>query len=226
MHLLLVEDDALLAEHLKTALVSAGHQVFVSRDGQDGLHQALETDFDAIIVDRMLPKLDGLSLLKALRAVGNQVPAVFVSARSKVEDKIAGLKSGADDYMAKPVSVAELIARLEVVIARRQPGGGNNGQLAVGALSLNRLERAAFIDGIEVELQTTEFRILEYFMQHARQVITRTMLLEAIWDYNFDPQTNIVDVHISRLRRKLAAVSDTEFIHTVRGAGYVLKASD
>lgn len=226
MHLLLVEDDKQLADHLKNALESAGHSVLVAYDGQDGLHHALDTNFDALVVDRMLPKLDGLSLLKALRAVDNQVPAVFVSARSKVDDKIEGLKSGADDYMAKPVSVAELIARLEVVIARRQPSPSDDGQLVVGAITLNRLERTADINGIEVDLQTTEFRILEYFMRHERQIITRTMLLEAIWDYNFDPQTNIVDVHISRLRRKMAAVSDDGYIHTVRGAGYVLKAPE
>lgn len=226
MHLLIVEDDKTLADHLQRALESAGHRVLVAHDGQDGLHHALETDFDAIILDRMLPKLDGMSLLKALRAVGNQVPAVFVSARSKVEDKIAGLKSGADDYMAKPVSVAELLARLDVAVSRRQAAPSDDGQIHVGALTLNRLERTAFLDGMEIDLQTTEFKILEYFMRHARQVITRTMLLEAIWDYNFDPQTNIVDVHISRLRRKLAEVCDADFIHTVRGAGYVLKAPE
>lgn len=192
-------------------------------NGRDGLFLAASEQFDAIVLDRMLPGgVDGLRLLETLRSQGNATPVMFLSAMAQVDDRVRGLKAGGDDYMTKPFAFAELLARVEA-LTRRGKSEGPATKLAVGDLEMDLLSRSVKRAGQKVDLQPREFRLLEYLMRHAGQVVTRTMLLEGVWDYHFDPQTNVIDVHVSRLRQKVDKPFATPLIHTVRNAGYMLR---
>ena len=223
MKLLLVEDDAQTADYVRRGLAELGHAADHAPNGVEGLTAALTTRYDAIILDRGLPQLDGLAVLGALRAQGNRTPVLLLSALGQLDDRVTGLEAGADDYLTKPFSFRELIARLEAII--RRGGTDKPGDtLVVGSLSLDRLARTAMRSGRRIELLTKEYQLLEYLMRHAGQVVTRTMMMEAIWDYSFNPGTNVIDVHIGRLRAKIDAPGEAMMIRTVRGAGYRLDA--
>jgi two-component system OmpR family response regulator len=222
MRLLVVEDDREAAEYLKKALREAGHVAEVAADGEEGLALALDGDYDVLIVDRMLPKRDGLSLLSELRGKGIAVPVLILSALGQVDDRVTGLRAGGDDYLAKPYSFSELLARIEALARRRAPQAADT-VYRVADLELDRLSHSVMRAGKEIVLQPREFRLLEYLMRHAGQVVTRTMLLENVWDYHFDPQTNVIDVHVSRLRSKIDKGFDRALLHTVRGAGYMIR---
>jgi two-component system OmpR family response regulator len=225
MKLLLIEDDKEAAKYLMKGLREQGYVVDHSANGKDGMFMAASEKYDALIVDRMVPEVDGLTIIQTLRASGNDTPAIVLTALDKVDEKVKGLKAGADDYLAKPYSFTELIARLEA-ITRRKGNGGEKAQtkLACGDLEMDLLKRTVTRGGKEIELQAREFALLEYLMRHSGTVVTRTMLLEHVWDYNFDPQTNVIDVHISRLRQKIDKGFDKTLIQTLRGAGYKLSA--
>ncbi|HEY0869771.1 MAG TPA: response regulator transcription factor, partial [Acidothermaceae bacterium] len=199
-----------------------GHVADLAADGEEGLSLALDGGYDVMIIDRMLPKLDGLTVIGRLRAKGNTAPALILSALGAVDDRVRGLRAGGDDYLPKPYSFSELLARVEV-LARRHTGRGEETQYRVADLELDRLSHRVVRGSEEISLQPREFRLLEYLMKHAGQVVTRTMLLENVWDYHFDPQTNIIDVHISRLRSKIDKGFATPLLHTVRGAGYMIR---
>ena len=226
MRVLLIEDDRATADYLAKGLHEAGHLVEVARTGRDGLVLALNERFDAIITDRMLPGPDGVSIVRALRASGDRTPVLIVTALGEVEARVAGLDAGADDYLAKPFAFSELRARLDALVRRASAiPSGEAALLRVADLEMNLLRRTVRRAGHLVELLPTEFRLLEYMMRHPGQVLTRTMLLEQVWNFNFDPTTNVVDVHMSRLRRKLDAArpeGGPPLIRTVRGSGYVL----
>ncbi|MGE0604146.1 MAG: response regulator transcription factor, partial [Xanthobacteraceae bacterium] len=202
MRLLIVEDDREAADYLKKALREAGHMAEVANDGEAGLVMALDDSFDVLVVDRMLPKRDGLSVVSELRARGKETPVLILSALGQVDDRVTGLRAGGDDYLAKPYAFSELLARVEVLSRRRAPNSAET-VYRVGDLELDRLSHRVTRGGEEIVLQPREFRLLEYLMRHAGQVVTRTMLLENVWDYHFDPQTNVIDVHVSRLRSKI-----------------------
>jgi two-component system OmpR family response regulator len=225
MHILIIEDDIDTAEYLIRGLQESGHVTEHAADGTAGLARAGQQRYDALIVDRMLPGLDGLSLLRQLRAAGNTTPALFLTALADVDDRVTGLQTGADDYLAKPFAFAELLARLDAIVRRRDTSATDT-VLQIADLQLDRLQRRVTRAGRTINLQTREFRLLEYLMQHAGQVVTRTMLLEQVWGYHFDPQTNVIDVHISRLRSKLDHGFDTPLLQTIRGAGYCLREPD
>jgi len=226
MRILLIEDDADVARFVAKGLRESGHTVEHVGIGRDGLFLAASENFDAIVLDRMLPGgMDGLKLLEALRAAGNRTPVLFLSALAGVDDRVKGLKAGGDDYLAKPFAFAELLARLEA-LGRRGQSDAPQTRLRVGDLEMDLLARTVRRGARQVEVQPREFRLLEYLMRHAGQVVTRTMLLEAVWDYHFDPQTNVIDVHISRLRQKIDKEFGAPLIHTVRNAGYVLRAEE
>ena len=222
MRLLIIEDDRDVAGYLAKAFNEVGHVADVASDGEDGLNLALDGAYDVLIVDRMLPKLDGLSVIGKLRADGISTPALILSALGQVDDRVKGLRAGGDDYLPKPYSFSELLARVEV-LARRRVGRSEETVLRVGDLKLDRLSHQVHRGQGEIALQPREFRLLEYLMQHAGQVVTRTMLLENVWDYHFDPQTNVIDVHISRLRSKIDKGFSLPLLHTVRGAGYMIR---
>ena len=224
MKLLLIEDDRQTAEYVTRGLGELGHSCDHVPNGVDGLAAALAGHHDAIILDRNLPELDGLAVLSALRSQGSLTPVLVLSARSQVDDKVAGLRAGGDDYLAKPFSFQELIARLEAIVRRRDGVATSTTQLPVGTLTLDLLGRGAKRGSRTVELLNKEFQLLEYLMRHAGQVVTRTMMTEAIWDYSFNPGTNVIDVHVSRLRSKIDAPGEPSMIQTVRGAGYRLDA--
>lgn len=221
MRVLVIEDDPGVAGFVVGGLREAGHVVDHAADGRDGLHQAAAGSYDVLVVDRMLPGIDGLGILRQLRAGGNDTPALVLSALGEVDDKVRGLQAGADDYLGKPFAFAELMARLEA-ITRRPARDGEVTELRVADLEMNLLSRGVRRAGQEIDLQPREFRLLEYLVRNRDQVVTRTMLLENVWDYHFDPQTNVIDVHISRLRRKVDKGFAVPLIHTVRGAGYKL----
>ncbi len=223
MRILIIEDDDNTASYLRKGLTESGHTVDRSTDGKDGLFMAMEGDYDLMIVDRMLPALDGLSLIRSLRAANRKIPALILSALGEVDDRVEGLQAGGDDYLVKPFAFAELLARIEA-LTRRSDAQSPETLLRVGDLELNLLSRTVRRAGRAVDLQPREFRLLEYLMRHADQVVTRTMLLENVWDYHFDPQTNVIDVHISRLRTKIDKGFEGPLLHTVRGAGYRLSA--
>ena len=223
MRLLIVEDDREAADYLIKAFREVGHVAEHAADGEDGLALAEDGHYDVLVVDRMLPKRDGLSLISTLRTQGVETPALILSALGQVDDRIKGLRAGGDDYLPKPYSFAELLARVEV-LARRRGSRGEETVYRVADLELNRLSHEVSRAGQELQLQPREFRLLEYLMRHAGQVVTRTMLLENVWDYHFDPQTNVIDVHISRLRSKIDKGFDRPMLQTVRGAGYRLDA--
>jgi len=224
MHLLIIEDDAETAAYLVRGLQESGHVTEHAASGPDGLHRAQSNNYDALIVDRMLPGLDGLSLVRELRATGNNTPALFLTALADVDDRVIGLQNGGDDYLAKPFALAELLARIQA-IARRRSVPAADMLLRVADLEMDRLKRSVMRNGQNITLQAREFRLLEYLMLHAGQVVTRTMLLEQVWGYHFDPQTNVIDVHMSRLRTKIDKQSANPLIHTLRGTGYCLRES-
>ncbi len=223
MNILIAEDDAEVSAYLAKGLREAGHTVQVFADGDTALIEGSHGDFDVLIVDRMLPGLDGLSVIKALRATGKDTPVLILSALGEVDHRVEGLKAGSDDYLTKPFAFSEVLARVEA-LGRRRGVDKAATTLTVGDLVLDRLTRAARRGGQRIELLPREYALLEYLMNHADQVVTRTMLLEKLWGLNFDPQTNIVDVHISRLRQKVDKGHDKALIMTVRGMGYVIRA--
>jgi len=222
MRVLLIEDDEQTGQYATKGLRENGHSVDWARDGRDGLIQATHETFNVIVVDRMLPGLDGLSVVKAVRATGNKTPILMLTAMGAIEDRVAGLEGGADDYLVKPFSFAEFSARISA-LGRRQPLTEEDTLLQVDDLSLDRLRRKVKRGDHPIELQQREFRLLEELMLNAGRVVTRTMLLERVWDFHFDPGTNIVETHISRLRGKIDRGAHTPLIHTVRGAGYVIR---
>jgi two-component system OmpR family response regulator len=223
MKILLIEDDPETAENVAHALAAQGHEVEASGDGLDGAARARSGDHAALIVDRMLPRLDGLSLVKGLRAEGIETPVLLLTTMSGIDDRVEGLVSGADDYLTKPFAASELLARLGAITRRAAAQPQEKTVLRVGDVEMDLIRRTVRRGAREVELQQQEFRLLEYLLRHAGQVVTRAMLLEHVWDLHFDPRTNIVETHMSRLRAKLDA-GGGELIHTVRGAGYVLRA--
>jgi len=224
MRILIIEDDADTAAYLAKGLSESGHLVQRAANGKEGLFMALEEDFEAMVVDRMLPGLDGLALIRSLRAAGKKTPALILSALGEVDDRVEGLRSGGDDYLVKPFAFAELLARLDALLRRTDSENPAQTTLRVGDLEMDLLTRMVRRSGRPIDLQPREFRLLEYLMRHSGQVVTRTMLLENVWDYNFDPQTNVIDVHISRLRGKIDKDFERPLLHTVRGAGYVIRA--
>lgn len=225
MRVLLIEDDRPLASYLRKALQEVGAVVDHAGEGREGLLMAASQDYDALIVDRMLPKLDGLSIVRTLRASGNHTPVLILSALGEVDNRVEGLRAGGDDYLVKPFAFAELHARLESLL-RRGSGEAPKTRLQVADLEMDLLARRVFRADQEIHLQPREFRLLEYLMRHAGQVVTRTMLLENVWDYHFDPQTNVIDVHISRLRAKIDRDFERPLLHTARGAGYILRGHE
>jgi two-component system OmpR family response regulator len=226
MRILVVEDDKDVAGFVVKGLREAGHTVEHADNGRDGLFLAASENFDAIILDRMLPGgIDGLRLMETLRAQDNATPVLFLSAMAQVDDRVKGLKAGGDDYLTKPFAFAELLARVEA-LTRRGKTDGPMTRIIVGDLEMDLLSRSVRRGQQKIELQPREFRLLEYLMRHAGQVVTRTMLLEGVWDYHFDPQTNVIDVHVSRLRQKIDKPFALPLLHTVRNAGYMLRAEE
>jgi two-component system OmpR family response regulator len=217
-----VEDDAEAGAYLKRALKQAGHTVDQAVDGREGLLLAAGEAYDVIVLDRMLPKMDGLAILRTIRASGVKTPVLLLTALGGIDDRVEGLEAGGDDYLVKPFAIAELMARVNA-LARRPPAQEAPTTLQVADLKLDRLSRTVSRAGVRIELQPREFQLLEYLMRHAGRVVTRTMLLESVWDYHFDPKTNIVETHVSRLRGKVDRGHAQELIHTVRGAGYCLR---
>lgn len=226
MKLLIVEDNERVAQYLKKGLSEAGHTSDHAESGRDGMFLAASEHYDAIIMDRMLPGgIDGLAIIEALRRTGKKVPILILSALSDVDDRIRGLKSGGDDYLVKPFAFGELLARLDALLRRSQDGRAET-TLTLDDLSMDLLSHKVTRAGKTVALQPREFKLLEYLMRHANQVVTRTMLLENVWDYHFDPQTNVVDVHVSKLRQKIDSGSGRQLLRTIRNAGYMLTADD
>ncbi|SPU46568.1 response regulator transcription factor [Brevundimonas diminuta] len=223
MRILVVEDDAEAATAMVRGLSEAGHEVTHAVDGAFGLLESQKGGYDVYVVDRMMPRLDGVAMVETIRKGGDQTPVLFLSALGEVEDRVTGLKAGGDDYLVKPYVLAELVARVEALSRRRETGGVQT-VLKVGDLEMNLIARTVHRDGQEIDLQPREFQLLEFLMRHAGQSVTRTMLLEKVWEYHFDPQTNVIDVHISRLRSKIDKGFDRAMLQTVRGAGYRLEA--
>lgn len=222
MKILLIEDDLQLQDFISNGLKETGHVVDCTGDGKDGLFLATTETYDVLIIDRMLPSLDGLTILKTLRGAENNVPVLILSALGAVDDRVNGLKAGGDDYLIKPFAFSELLARIEVLYRRSAlDTARQETQLRAGQLEIDLLGRRVSVNGKDISLQTREFNLLEYLMKHKGQVVTRTMLLEHVWDYHFDPQSKVIDVHISRLRKKIGD-RDGDIIKTVRGAGYII----
>ena len=223
MRVLLIEDDRETAQFLQKALKESGHTADLAEDGEAGLALAEGGGHDVLIVDRMLPKLDGLSLIRSLRSAGSRTPVLILSALGDVDDRVKGLRAGGDDYLTKPYAYTELLARIEA-LGRRAVPEEQETRYVVGDLVLDRLAHRVTRGGEPIPLQPREYRLLEYLMKHAGQVVTRTMLLENVWDYHFDPQTNVIDVHVSRLRGKIDKGFGAPLLQTVRGAGYMIRA--
>lgn len=217
--ILCVEDDATMAEHIAQGLREAGYHVDIAGTGSLGLELAMAGHYAAIVLDRMLPELDGLTLLSRLREAGNRTPVLVLSALASLDERVKGLRAGSDDYITKPFELAELLARLEAVQRRALPTGEIT-RLVEGELELDLLARRVTWAGKRIDLQPREFRLLEYLVRHRGQVVTRSMLLEGVWDYHFDPGTNVIDVHVSRLRKKLDEGGAGNIVQTVRGTGY------
>lgn len=222
MKILLVEDDATTVDYVVKGFIEQGHNIETASDGHQGLLLATSMKYDLILLDRMLPQLDGLKLLAALRATGSQTPVLILSALSHVDERVKGLRAGGDDYMTKPFAFSELLVRAEKLMQRGLSQPIDTG-LTVGNLMMELLTRKVTLDGHELMLQPKEFQLLKYLMEHPNQVISRTLLFEAVWDYHFDPRTNVIDVHIAKLRRKFEELGFGELIETVRGAGYRLR---
>ena len=226
MRILLIEDDEEAARYIAKGLGESGYVVDHAADGPQGLMLATTEHYEALVVDRMLPAIDGLSVIEALRKNRSETPVLILSAMGSVEDRVAGLRAGGDDYLVKPFAFAELLARLEALTRRSRAGGTPETSLRVADLEMDLLARVVRRGDETIDLKPREFRILEFLLRHAGRVVTRTMLLESVWDYHFDPQTNVVDVHISRLRQKIDAGFDRPLLHTVRGAGYRLAENE
>jgi two-component system OmpR family response regulator len=224
MRLLVIEDDLETADYLRRGLGEIGHVADHAATGPDGLVMARDGGYDALIVDRMLPGLDGLTVIQNLREQNVHTPVLILSALGKVDDRVRGLEAGGDDYLVKPFAFSELLARLEALVRRAGSEDRITTELKVADLEMDLLSRTVTRAGKSIELQPREFRLLEYLMRHSGHVVTRTMLLEGVWDYHFDPQTNVIDVHISRLRAKIDKGFDPPLLHTIRGAGYALRA--
>jgi two-component system OmpR family response regulator len=224
MRVLVVEDDTKIAEFVMSGLKQAGFVVDHASDGEEGLHLALHESYDAAVIDIMLPGLDGLSLIEEMRRKTINTPVLILSAKRTVDDRVKGLQSGGDDYLTKPFAFSELLARVQALI-RRSTGSTGTTFLKAGELSIDLLSRRVVREGTEIELQPKEFSLLEYFMRNSGRVLSKTLILEHIYDYNFDPQTNVVDVLVCRLRNKIDKDFETKLIHTIRGVGYVLKES-
>jgi heavy metal response regulator len=222
MRILVVEDDDKISSFIISGLKQAGFAVDQAQDGDEGLHLALTEPYDVAVIDIMLPRLDGLSLIEQMRHKGIATPVIILSAKRSVEDRIKGLETGSDDYLTKPFSFSELLARIQALI-RRHTRSPNAASLSVGDLSLDILTREVARGGTKIELQPKEFSLLEYLMRNTGRVVSKTMILEHVWDYNFDPQTNVVDVMVWRLRNKVDRDFEKKLIHTIRGVGYVLK---
>ena len=223
MRILIVEDDVQAAEAMARGLAEAGNQCQLAVDGAQGLDMARQERFDVIVADRMMPRMDGLAMIETLRRDGDRTPVLVLSALGEIDDRVAGLKAGGDDYLVKPYAFAELSARVEA-LARRHETGSVQTVLKVGDLEMDLIHRRVSRQGKEIDLQPREFQLLEFMMRHAGQSVTRTMLLEKVWEYHFDPQTNVIDVHVSRLRSKIDKGFDRPMLQTVRGAGYRLDA--
>ena len=223
MHLLLIEDDTEAARFLVKGLRESGYSVDHAADGREGLFRATEGQFDLVITDRMLPHIDGLAIIELMRRKGLTTPVLVLSALGGVDDRVRGLKAGGDDYLTKPFAFAELLARIEALL-RRRSSAPQATRLKVEDLEFDLLARRVTRGGRDVELTARELKLLEFLMRRAGQVVTRTMLLEGVWDLHFDPQSNLIDVHISRLRQAIDRGSDHPLIHTVRGSGYVLRS--
>ncbi len=225
MRILLIEDDQSVADFIVRGFKQSGHTVDHSDNGKDGLFLATTESYDVMVVDRMLPGVDGLSIVRTLRASQNDTPILILSALGQVDDRVKGLQAGSDDYLVKPFAFSELEARLDALSRRPKGKSSAETKLTVGDLEMDLLAREVRRDGQVIALQPRDFQLLEYLMRHAGQVVTRTMLLEHVWDYHFDPQTNVIDVHISRLRAKIDKGFPQSLIHTVRGAGYKIDAA-
>jgi two-component system, OmpR family, response regulator len=223
MRVLIMEDDLEAGHAMQRGLSEAGYDVQHAADGQDGLDAARKGGFDVMVVDRMMPRMDGLTVVETLRREGDQTPVLFLSALGEIEDRVTGLRAGGDDYLVKPYALPELLARVEA-LARRRETGSVQTVLKVGELEMDLIGRRVHRAGKELDLQPREFQLLEFLMRHAGQSVTRTMLLEKVWEIHFDPQTNVIDVHISRLRSKIDKGFDRPMLQTVRGAGYRLDA--
>jgi len=223
MRVLVVEDDSQVAAYLVKGLKEQGHNVDHAADGKNGLFLATSEDYDAMIIDRMLPELDGLAIVKSVRAAGKTTPMLILSALGDVDARVEGLRAGGDDYLTKPFAFSELLARLDALLRRARQTPAAETTLRVADLELDQLTRTVKRGGISIALQPREYRLLEYLMSNAGRVVTRTMLLEQVWDYHFDPQTNVIDVHISRLRGKIDKGFDQPLLQTVRGAGYMIR---
>ena len=225
MRILVIEDDSTVSQYIVSGLQSSGHDVTIANEGLKGLHVATKEKFDAMVVDRMLPGMDGLTLIETIRKNGNSTPVLILSALSDVDDKVQGLKAGGDDYLTKPFAFLELLARIEALV-RRSSIQEDIASLQVDELYVDLISRKVFRQELEIKLKPREFQLLEYMMRNKGQIVTRAMLLQAVWNYHFDPQTNVIDVHISRLRQKIDKDFSTNLIHTVRGVGYVLGSSE
>ncbi len=228
MRILIVEDDRNTREFIERALKEAGYTVDTAANGRDGLFLATTETFDLLLLDRMLPQVEGLTIVRTLRASKIMTPVLILSALGDVDDRVAGLRAGGDDYLVKPFAWSELLARVEALLRRQDSGagGGESTFLRVADLELDRLKRSVRRGARRIELQPKEYQLLEYLMRHTDQVVTRTMLLEGVWDYHFDPKTNVIDVHVSNLRHKIDHDGERSLIHTVRGVGYRLGLAD
>ena len=224
MRILLVEDDVKIASFVEKGLKAEGFAVDVAADGESGLHFALTEPYDAAVIDIMLPKLGGLSLVKRMRHAKVQTPVIILSAKGSVDDRVKGLHAGSDDYLTKPFAFSELLARIQALI-RRSSGATEPTRLAVGDVNMNLITREVYRGGEKIDLQPLEFSLLEYLMRNTGRVVSKTMIMEHVWDYYFDPQTNVVESRIYRLREKIDKDFPSKMIHTVRGVGYVLKAN-
>lgn len=225
MRILLIEDDQSVADYILKGLKQSGYTVNHAADGKQGLVDATTESYDVMIIDRMLPNVDGLTIIQTLRASDNKTPVLILSALGEVDDRVRGLKAGGDDYLVKPFAFAELLARIEAIL-RRQESNTTQTRLKVADLEMDLLSHKVTRGGQTFNLQPREYKLLEYLMRHAGQVVTRTMLLENVWEYHFDPQTNVIDVHISRLRQKIDKDFEKQLLSTVRGAGYMLHDPD
>ena len=225
MKILLIEDDAQVADYVARGMMAAKYNIQIARTGTEGLDKAQNTAYDALIVDRMLPGVDGLTIIQTLRESGDQTPALILRALGEVDDRVKGLRAGGDDYLTKPFALEELLARIEVMVRRNEPARAEDTILIAGDLELSLIDRTVTRGGHSIELQGREFKLLEYMMRNKGKTVTRDMLLEHVWNYHFDPQTNVIDVHISRLRQKVDKGFDSQRIKTVRGAGYTIDDS-
>ncbi len=224
MKILYIEDDKNTSDYVKEGLEREGHKVDLAPDGRDGLWQGISLPYDIIIIDRRLPGLDGLSIVKSLRAANIEVPLLFLTTMDGIDDRVEGLEAGADDYLVKPFAFSELLARLNA-LARRPPVQKEQTSLKVGGLEMNLLQRTVYRDGQKINLLPREYSLLEYLMRNSGRVVTRNMLLEQVWDFHFDPKTNVVETHISRLRSKIDKPFDAQLLQTIRGAGYMINAA-